>query len=1075
MKKELMAEIIDKSPFGLAYHKIILDKHGKPINYVFLEVNQAFEKLTGLARDKVIGRKVTEVIPGIEKAEFDWIGLYGKVALELGNETFEEYSPQLNRWYQVTVYSIKKGYFTTSFFDISDRKKALEDLRLQKQQFELAVEGSNDGIWDWKIADDELFVSKRWKEILGFTNDELSIDMTTFKSLIYKGDLKRFDENLTQYFKRNIPEYFIEYRMKHKDDHLIWVLSKGQALWDEQGKPFRMSGSLSDITNNKQIQLKYENRSYELEIAKNKLIEQSEILSNALHAGVMGAWSYDIKNQIYTFSDTFYSLFHTNIEKEGSYQMSVKEYTQRFIPKSYQYLVFSEIEKSLAYTGQSQTKFLEHPVIFADGQEGWIKVYYRVKWDHSGKAYKITGVNQDITNLKKTEFEQEMVSTRLQLATKAGKVGVWDLDLLENVLVWDEQMYSLYGVNPDTFGGAYESWQQGVHPEDFDRSDKEVQDAILGIKDFDTEFRVIWPDNSVHYIRALAVIIRDNHGMPLRMIGTNWDITNQKIIEDELRNLNKNLAEQTERAEIANKAKSEFLANMSHEIRTPLNGVIGFTDLLKDTPLNPLQKQYVDNANVSGHALLEIISNILDFSKIEAGMLELEIIKTDIIELIENSVDIIQFPAGKKGLEILLELDPKTPRYAHLDPIRLKQILANLLSNAVKFTEVGEVSLKVAFTRIDGNQGKFTFSVSDTGIGINAEQIKKLFKSFSQADSSTTRKYGGTGLGLVISEMIANKMGSRIDVESSFGKGSVFSFELTTTFEEGAKIDFTQKCDLSKAMIIDDNEHNRQILQNMLLQWGITSELYENGLDVLKNCQSFKKFDLVICDYNMPYLDGVETIKLINERMGKDSDNNAIILLYSSSETIDSQEKSKDIGLHYRLNKPVKSRELFEYICSLKSSKKAKTQEPSKIIPTKKQVLKKHDNVNCDSVKVLVAEDVKMNMVLITAILNKLFDNIEIYKVTDGLQAIEVYKKKALDLILMDVQMPNLDGLDATQGIRKIEKRTKKHVPIIALTAGALKEEMEKCYDAGMDDFLAKPIDPQKAKNVLNKYLGNLK
>ncbi len=256
----------------------------------------------------------------------------------------------------------------------------------------------------------------------------------------------------------------------------------------------------------------------------------------------------------------------------------------------------------------------------------------------------------------------------------------------------------------------------------------------------------------------------------------------------ESKKLQLQIIEAKEKAEAASKAKSEFLANMSHEIRTPLNGVIGFTDLLKDTPLSSMQQQYVNNANVSGHTLLGIINDILDFSKIEAGMLHLEMIKTDMIELLENSIDIVKYQAEQKNLELLLHINQSMPRFALTDPVRLKQVLANLLGNAVKFTQKGEVELKVDYEALGHGKGKLSFFVRDTGIGITEEQKSNLFKAFSQADSSTTRKFGGTGLGLIISDLIANKLGGKILVDSKQGEGSTFHFEIVTEVEDGDRL-----------------------------------------------------------------------------------------------------------------------------------------------------------------------------------------------------------------------------------------------------------------------------------------------
>jgi signal transduction histidine kinase/ActR/RegA family two-component response regulator len=392
-------------------------------------------------------------------------------------------------------------------------------------------------------------------------------------------------------------------------------------------------------------------------------------------------------------------------------------------------------------------------------------------------------------------------------------------------------------------------------------------------------------------------------------------------------------------AESSSKAKSEFLANMSHEIRTPLNAVIGFTDLLKNTPLNELQQKYVKYANVSGHTLLSILNDILDFSKIEAGMLELESIKTDIIELIENSVDIVNFSASKKNLELLLDIDSSLPRFVEVDPIRLKQILTNLLSNAVKFTETGEVELKVDYKALKGNQGKITFTVRDTGIGISDNQKEKLFKAFSQADSSTTRNFGGTGLGLIISEMIANKMGSTINFVSTQGSGSTFYFEITTRVED-----------------------------------------------------------------------------------------------------------------------------LFSYLSNIQQIEKEV--ELKHISDSKSTIL------NRENVKFLVADDVPLNLYLVKVMISNIIPDAKIWEAKNGLEVIELYKNYEPNIILMDVQMPDLDGLEATRLIREIEAITGKHTPIIALTAGVLKEEMQRCIAIGMDEILTKPVKVENLESALSRFIS---
>jgi PAS domain S-box-containing protein len=523
-----------------------------------------------------------------------------------------------------------------------------------------------------------------------------------------------------------------------------------------------------------------------------------------------------------------------------------------------------------------------------------------------------------------------------------------------------------------------------------------------------------------------------------------------------------------ERAEAASKAKSEFLANMSHEMRTPLNGVIGFTDLLRDTPLTPVQQQYVDNANISGHTLLNVINQILDLSKIEAGMMELETIKTDMVELFEHSVDIIKFAGGRKELEILLDIDRSMPRFAMIDPIRTKQILANLLGNAVKFTEQGEVELKVRFTPIDSHHGCFSVFVRDTGIGITEEQKDKLFKAFSQADSSTTRRYGGTGLGLMISDSIVQKMGGKIQVLSRPSEGSTFFFDLHAEIETEATAPPDTISHVRKCLLIDDNINNQRILHDTLSHWGIACTSCGSGRDALNLLQT-ENFDLIICDHEMPSMDGLETIRAIRKQHRMTLGQEPVIFLLSSSEDPELNQEWEALGVRFFISKPVKQQQLFTCLTRIRehTNDDLMTHSPaSSATPAESDVTQKDDG----GLLILIAEDVQINMVFVKLLLSKLSPGAVMIEAEDGRAAVKKYLEFKPDLIFMDVQMPELDGQEATREIRKIEASTGGHVPIVALTAGALTEEMERCYDAGMDEFITKPIDARKLASILEKY-----
>ncbi|MCX6225814.1 MAG: PAS domain S-box protein [Bacteroidia bacterium] len=698
-------------------------------------------------------------------------------------------------------------------------------------------------------------------------------------------------------------------------------------------------------------------------------------------------------------------------------------------------------------------------LIDREGKLHWLLVSKVPLRDIHGKTTGIVGVTHDITERKMAENELKQISTRLALATRAGGVGVWDFDIVNNILLWDDQMFALYGVDKSNFEGAYETWLSGVHPDDVAQSDAEIQMAMRGEKEFDTEFRVVWPNGSVHNVRALAIVVRDDSDKPIRMIGTNWEITEQKKTEATLL-----MAKQE--ADIASKAKSEFLANMSHEIRTPLNGVIGFTDLLLKTPLNKIQKQYAENANTSGHSLLGIINDILDFSKIEAGKMELDYNKTDIIELAEQTSDIIKYHASRKGLELLLNIQHDLPRFAVTDGIRLKQIFVNLLGNAVKFTEAGEVELKITFTKKDETSGEFSFMVRDTGIGINEEQQKQLFKAFTQADSSITRKFGGTGLGLTISNMLAEKMGSKIEIISETGKGSNFFFTLETEYEVGEKLDYGSLTDIKRVLVIDDNDKNRMILEHTFINWGIEFTGIDSGLSALNIIEKSKPFDIIFVDYQMPFHNGIDTIKMIREQLKLTPAMQPIILLHSSSDDVDIHEECKKWGVLFNLTKPVKTQELLNYLKCI-HNQPAEVPKGIKAAPLSLAI----GIANDSSPVILIAEDVALNRLLAKTLIKQMIPNVRVVEAKNGRDAFDMAISINPDLIFMDVQMPDISGIEATVEIRNYEHGKDRRIPIVALTAGAIKGEKEKCLEAGMDDFITKPIDRDALKRILKQYL----
>lgn len=641
-------------------------------------------------------------------------------------------------------------------------------------------------------------------------------------------------------------------------------------------------------------------------------------------------------------------------------------------------------------------------------------------------------------------------------AQKIAHLGSWTYDPGTGVLTWSEEMFNIYGLDPRGVAPSFSGQQQLIHEEDREELDEALQKAIREGLEFELEFRVFRPDSMRFVVMKVTTLIGD---AGVQMIGICQDITELKQTEAELKKAKKE-------AEAANIAKSDFLATMSHEIRTPMNAIVGMADLLGETPLNAEQQKYIDVFRHAGENLLFIINDILDLSKIEAGHLDLEEIDFNLNDLLEQTCDMAASRAHVKGLEFACHIQPDVPVDLMGDPGRLRQIIMNLAGNAIKFTETGEIVVSVIKLRSDGDKSvSLLFSVRDTGIGIPAEIMDMMFDKFTQADTSTTRKYGGTGLGLPISKLLVEIMGGNIWVESEAGRGTTFYFSVPFKLQPqyNKQIQPLDEPALRglETLVIDDNSTNRMILREMLSGWGVIVNEADGGEEGLaelrKRAESDSPVKMVLLDYRMPGMGGLKTAEIIK---ADPLISQTVIIMITSELRGGDRERLRTLGVASYLMKPVKRNELKNAVLTAMGQKNIESVKmPSVAAPS--------DELK--PMSILLVEDNEDNRLLMKSYLKKTLHSVDIAE--NGQIAVGKFKAGRYDIVLMDMQMPVMDGYTATAEIRKWEAEMGvKRTPVIALTAHALKDDEQKSMDAGCDAHLTKPIKKAVLMDALLKY-----